>query len=207
MEKEGTEIEELDVEEGQSILLLGDPFETTTQDICNHLLLSRADDSKRKVIKVSFHTQSDKLVENWSEQGQLPDEGAIIEISSLEDSGGRSGGSTEYPIPMNVRYVNRNDLTGIGIGISESLGAFEDRNVKIAVCFDNLTSAMMNSDGDLVYRFVNTITSRIIQAGATVHYHLDPGAHDSQTVSMLQSSVQMTVEALPDGDAEVRRRW
>ncbi|PGF17267.1 hypothetical protein CP556_14960 [Natrinema sp. CBA1119] len=80
--------------------------------------------------------------------------------------------------------VNRSDLTGLGIEISELLSR-RDHDAPVELWFDSVTSLIHASDFERVFRFLHILTARIERTGATAFYFIDPTAHDPQTVTSL----------------------
>jgi len=93
------------------------------------------------------------------------------------------------------------DLTGLGITLSQTLSAHDD----IAVCFDSLTVLLQYVDRETAYEFLNAVTGHLYAADATAHFHLDPSAHDRATVDALASLFDAVAER-EDGGWAVRER-
>jgi KaiC/GvpD/RAD55 family RecA-like ATPase len=93
------------------------------------------------------------------------------------------------------------DLTGLGITLSQALSTHDDA----IVCFDSLTVLLQYVDTETAYEFLNAVTGHLYAADARAHFHLDPSAHDSQTVDALASLFDVIVDR-DDGEWSVRRR-
>ena len=93
------------------------------------------------------------------------------------------------------------DLTGLGITLSQTLSAHEDA----VVCFDSLTTLLQHVDTETAYEFLNVLTGQLHAADASAHFHLDPAAHDSRTVDALTSLFDAIVEG-EAGSWSARRR-
>jgi len=109
---------------------------------------------------------------------------------------------TETVDDVTVKSVSTpDDLTGLGITLSQALSTHEDA----VVCFDSLTVLLQYVDTETVYEFLNALTGHLYAAGARAHFHIDPTAHDTQTVDALASLFDAIVEG-EDGDWSARRR-
>ena len=86
------------------------------------------------------------------------------------------------------------DLTGLGIEIADFVDAWP---APVTVCFDSLTAMLQYVDFETAYEFLHTLTGQFDAADARAHFHVDPGAHDAQTVAALTSLVDAAV-ALED---------
>jgi 2C-methyl-D-erythritol 2,4-cyclodiphosphate synthase len=79
------------------------------------------------------------------------------------------------------------DLTGIGIKMNKALSAWEDDDARTHVCFDSLTTLLQYVDTRRAFQYLHVTTKRVESAGAIAHYHIDPEAHDEQTLATIES--------------------
>jgi len=93
------------------------------------------------------------------------------------------------------------DLTGLGITLSQALSSHEDA----VVCFDSLTVLLQYVDTETAYEFLNAFTGHLYAADARAQFHLDPSAHDRRTIDALASLFDAVVEG-EGGDWSARRR-
>ncbi|WP_324760306.1 DUF7504 family protein [Haloarcula sp. GH36] len=93
------------------------------------------------------------------------------------------------------------DLTGLGITLSQTLSGRED----VVVCFDSLTAVLQYVELETLYEFLHAVVGQLHAADALAHFHLDPTAHDRQTVDALTSLFDAVVH-VRDGDREIRTR-
>lgn len=98
------------------------------------------------------------------------------------------------------------DLTGTGIRITNYLKEFAGGDPTV-VCFDSLTPLLQYVDIDRCYRFLDLTTRRIDQVCAVSHAHLNPDAHDDQTVQAITQVFDTVVEPAGEGDDEVVPGW
>ncbi|TSD09606.1 hypothetical protein DP107_14610 [Haloglomus irregulare] len=89
------------------------------------------------------------------------------------------------------------DLTGLGIRVSECLKAWEHRPT--VVTFDSVTTMLQYADTRRVFQFLHVLTRQLDSAGAMSVFHMDPEAHDGQTVSTIRSLFQGVYERSEDG--------
>lgn len=89
------------------------------------------------------------------------------------------------------------DMTGIGIKLSEFLQRFYDAGVRSnRIAFDSLSTLLMYSNLQTVFRFLHVFTGRVQSPEAFGLFVIDSSAHDAQTMS--------TLRQLFDGEIEVR---
>jgi len=109
---------------------------------------------------------------------------------------------TDEADDVTVKSVSTpDDLTGLGITLSQALSAHDDA----VVCFESLTVLLQYVDTETAYEFLNALTGHLYAADARAHFHLDPAAHDTQTTDALASLFDAIVER-QDGEWSVRRR-
>jgi KaiC/GvpD/RAD55 family RecA-like ATPase len=100
-----------------------------------------------------------------------------------------------------LRYASSPvDLTGIGIEFSELLRTFyrERGRERNRALLHSLSTLLMYSNLQTVFRFLHVFTGRVQSAEALGLYVVDATAHDEQTTS--------TLKQLFDGVVEVRER-
>lgn len=59
---------------------------------------------------------------------------------------------------------------------------------------DSLTTLLQHVDLRRSFRFLQAMTTRLAEPDATVHYHLDPAAHDAKTINTLKQLFDAVVE-------------
>lgn len=202
----GTLIES-DVEGGldgvNNTLLLAPSFAGDEEGACIDLLRPDADD-EQNVLLVSYTKSPDAQLRRWRAHAeQRP---ANLGIVSVEDStrsvaaasaGGDAAGPGGRAGPIET-VNNPNDLTGLGIRITEFLDRWDDDRPMV-VCFDSLTALLQYVDLETAYEFLHIITGRLAAAGARSHFHMDPGAHDDRAVESVVSLMDAAVEVDDDG--------
>jgi hypothetical protein len=60
-------------------------------------------------------------------------------------------------------------------------------------------------DVETAYEFLHAITGQLYAAAARAHFHIDPTAHDQQTVDSVASLFDAVV-TLGDGEPSIRKR-
>lgn len=90
------------------------------------------------------------------------------------------------------------DLTDIGVKISQFLEYFRiKKNMqKTTLCINSLSTILMYSNIQTVFRFLHVFTNRVKAAGAIGIYVVEDGMHDEQAIT--------TLKQLCDGMIEVK---
>jgi len=180
-----------DAVEAATTTLVCAPSMGTERDCLD--LLSVADDDST-VVWVSYSRPPSACVEAYETEYDTDAELSVIVV------GDTPTGST--PASVSVETVSTpDDLTGLGITLSQTLSAHDD----VVLCFDSLTVLLQYVDHETAYEFLNAVTGHLYATDSTAHFHLDPSAHDTQTVDALASLFDAVAERADDGWS-VRKR-
>jgi hypothetical protein len=156
-------------------------------------LLSAADDDST-VVWVSYNRPPSVCVEAYRDEYDTDAFGSVIVVGDMP--------ATSTPDSVSVETVSTpDDLTGLGITLSQTLSAHDD----VVLCFDSLTVLLQYVDHETAYEFLNAVTGHLYATDATAHFHLDPTAHDTQTTDALASLFDAVAER-EDSGWSVRKR-
>ncbi|MDI6888332.1 MAG: RAD55 family ATPase [Methanocellales archaeon] len=93
------------------------------------------------------------------------------------------------------------DITGIGVKISQLLEQFQaDRIRKTRLIVNSLSTMLMYSNLQTVFRFLHVFTGRIKAAEALGVYVLEAGMHDDKTVATLKKLFDGAIEIKEEND-------
>ena len=94
------------------------------------------------------------------------------------------------------------DLTGIGVKISQFLEEFwMKKNIrKTWLCINSLSTILMYSNIQTVFRFLHVFTGRVKAAGAIGIYVVEDGMHDDQAVATLKQLFDGVIEIRQEND-------
>lgn len=193
-----------------STLLLSSSFAAETEEACTDLLRPGSV-SESNVLWVSYTKSPDQQLRRWqSHSSERPAEMGMVSVEdstrSVASSG--SGGADLMGPNKPVETVSSpNDLTGLGIRITEFLTDWEDNGNRTVVCFDSLTALLQYVELETAYEFLHIITGRMAALDAFAHFHMDPDAHDEQTVESIATLMDAVVKIdEDDGRRKVRSR-
>lgn len=190
---------------GDSVLLLSSPMERTDADYCL-AAENAAPPAESNVLSVTLNESADDVAERWVRcAGQLPDQLAVITVGDTNRSAaatdGGSGASGPSGYDMSTATVSSpGDLTGLGIKLSQCLSAWGDHGNETTVRFDSLTTLLQFADLKRSFRFIHVLTGRVSSAGAVGYFHLDPGAHDEQTLATVRGLFDVVLERQESGE-------
>lgn len=190
-----------------NVLLLAPTISPVDIEACMELLAANGT-STEHVMSVGYTITPEQRSENWREfvDTDLPKNWRFVDVkTSQHDTGyarpgsGASNGET-------VTLTDPGNLTRLGIEVTDPLEDWTDEEGRTAFCFHSITPALQYTDVDTLYRFLHVLTSHLSMAGAIAHYHLDPSAHEPQTINTLRSLFDAVIEVDRDGEWTVERR-
>jgi len=115
----------------------------------------------------------------------------------------RQQGVNEARDDSQVRYTSSPvDMTGVGIKFSELLEEFYERQSieRNRVFLDSLSTLLMYSDLQTVFRFLHVFTGRVQSVDGLGLYAIDSTAHDDKTMNTLKQLFDGVIETHEDGE-------
>ncbi len=174
--------------------MLGDPIETRRLlFVCTDA--SRSSVTDRLPADGCCSTANDVTIVNQA----IPTRNAVASPSPSQfDLGG-----------ISERRVTSNELTELGITISECIDEFEHRSGDLApaelrVCFDSITP-LLEHDERTLFQFLHILTGRIRSVNGMSHFHL-PVPYESAIVSVVTPLFDAVIE-LRAIDGHPQQRW
>lgn len=190
--EESTTVESL-AEDATSVLLLSGH----DADICPDLMLPDPVETEN-VLWVLYEDTPDRRLREWQQHGcGRPSNLGIISVGDgTRSASAAAGDGGNFGFVDTISHPE--DLTGLGIRLDDYLQRWSDTPERTVVCFDSLTTLLQYVSDDTVYRFLNVLTSKLYAVEAFAHFHINPDAHDDETVEMLASLFDAVIQ--PDGD-------
>ncbi len=162
------------------------------------------------LLAVTYTKSGEEWLSDWTaETGGLPGRTAVIGVEDTTRSVSASGTAGEVTGQDHVVKTaeSPDDLTGIGITLSQHLGSWGSDDTETVLCFDSLTALLQYVPLERAYRFLHVLTGRTASVGAHAHFHIDPSAHDERTVATVTSLFDAVVEPAAEGEGwRVRSR-
>lgn len=143
--------------------------------------------------------------------GSTPERFRVVDCVSE-----RQGGDTQFRTDR-VEYVSSPaDLTGIGISTTEQLRRFVDSGIeRTRICFDSLSTLLMYTEMETVFRFVHVLTGRVESSNALGLFSIDPTTRDASDINTLKqlfdgmielktskNGIEVRVVGVPDSPTE-----
>jgi KaiC/GvpD/RAD55 family RecA-like ATPase len=195
-------IKELDnaiggIRKGSNIMLIGPPMSQKNALLYNIMYHGTAI-NENAVITVSTSESATHIIEWFKENKMVLSLSNVGIIDCITKSMGRDASETE-----SVKNASSPvDLTGIGVRISQFFEYFLiKKNIrKIQLHMNSLSTILMYSNIQTVFRFIHIFTGRIKEAGALGIFVMDSGMHDDQTITTLKQLFDGIIEIKSEND-------
>lgn len=181
---------------GSNIMLLGPPM-SGKETIINKIVFNGLKDGEAAVIVTT--REPGESVLQWFEYNNLeiPSEHIGI-VDCVTKTLGVPTADT-----FNIKRASSPvDLTGIGVKISQFLEEFwMKKNIrKTRLCINSLSTMLMYSNIQTVFRFLHVFTGRVKAAGAIGIYLVEDGMHDDQAIATLKQLFDGVIEVKQEND-------
>jgi hypothetical protein len=173
----------------RNVLVMAESMSDAKTDTC-YELLGGADPADVDLLRVVYHRTPDRLVDEWEQHvGHQPANTVIVGVDDRVQSGTlANGGPDDETGGLTVLAANPNDLTGLGMELNNALTELSKTDNDVYVCFDSVTALLQFVDTESAYKFLHMFTGQLHKVDARAHFHMDPEAHETQTVSRLKTT-------------------
>lgn len=194
-------IKELDdaiggIKKGSNIMLIGPPM--SGKEAILNLIMYHGAKSEDAVITVTTRESAAHILE-WFKENKLTLPMSKIGIVDcvVKTLGGAAVEDENIKIASSPV-----DLTGIGVKISQFFEEFfMKKNIrKIQLHINSLSTILMYSNIQTVFRFLHVFTGRIKAAGALGIYVIESGMHDEQAIVTLKQLFGGMIEIKSEND-------
>lgn len=178
---------------GANIMLIGPPM--SGKDSILNTIISAGLISGEGIVYLSTKVPGENILERFSSE---PSSGNIGIVDCISKSLGIGGNDTAGI----KRATSPVDLTGIGVRISQFMEDFQrKKNIKdIRLCINSLSTILMYSNLQTVFRFMHVFSGRITAMRAMGVYMVEHGMHDEQTIATLKQLFNGVIEVMIEND-------
>jgi hypothetical protein len=173
--------------------------DTSEPDQCCEDLLGTENAQNRAELTVSFPKAQAEKTGFGSTAASQPARRGIISVGDVLRSTTKGPDFTS-PLAMDA-IENPANLQALGTSISKFCERWDREGFDIVLCFDSLTELLEHTSPSIVFQFCHVLNRRLASVDALAHFHLDPDAHDDQTVATFQSIFDSTVGETTDANA------
>ena len=187
----------LSVSPGTNLLVTGPPM-TGKRQVALEVLAEGSRNGEGAIV-VTTKDSAKKLLSKY--EALL--EGADAHVG-IVDCVSKQQGVGNVDEDRRVKYASSPvDMTGIGIKLSEFLEEFYEvrGHRKNRIMLHSVSTLLMYSDLQTVFRFLHVFTGRVQSADALGVYVIDSTAHDDQTMNTLKQLFDAVIE-VEEGEGE-----
>jgi KaiC/GvpD/RAD55 family RecA-like ATPase len=180
----------MEVRPGSSVLVSG-PAMTGKDDLLLDLLADGVRDGEGTVGVTTGDRAADWIEALESRAPRVEDHQlGIIDCRAERDPAADSGSG------VCVHHVGSpSDLTGMGIGVTESFERLHDAGIDDGrLGLSSLSTMLTYSDEETVFKFCHVLSSRLDAAGFLGFFTIDSSAHDDQTLQVIKQAFDGLVE-------------
>jgi KaiC/GvpD/RAD55 family RecA-like ATPase len=191
---------DVEVSPGKNILFTGPPL-TGKRGLCLDILADGVENDEGAIVVTTKDSATRVLSDFASRTAYEGKPVAVVDCVTKQQ------GVKDVLEDDRIKYASSPvDMTGIGIQLSEFLQAFyQTRNIKRnRVMLHSLSTLLMYSDLQTVFRFLHVFTGRIQSVEGLGLFCIDKTAHDSQTLNTLKQLFDGVVETDESEDLKVR---
>lgn len=200
-------IKELDdaiggIKKGSNIMLIGPPM-SGKEAILNYIAYHGAAKNENAVITVTTRESATHILEWFKENKLTLPLSRIGIVDCVTKTLGGAAAENE-----NIKIASSPvDLTGIGVKISQFFEEFfmKKNTRKIQLHINSLSTILMYSNIQTVFRFLHVFTGRIKAAGALGIYVIESGMHEEQAIATLKQLFDGMIEIKSENDKSLIR--
>ncbi|MBN2110317.1 MAG: recombinase RecA [Methanosarcinaceae archaeon] len=199
-------IEELDgllggIREGTNLMMIG-PSMSRKDELLDAIIFRNINNDDAAIL-VSTREPGERILSLFEEQGIDTSSVNIGVVDCVTKTLGMGAPDTN-----NIKRASSPvDLTGIGVKISQFLEEFlVEKNIgKVRLCINSLSTILMYSNLQTVFRFLHVFTGRVKAAGGFGLYVVEDEMHDPQTIATLKQLFDGMIEIKEIGDSYAMR--
>jgi len=196
------------VGDASNVLLLAPSLDSCNDETCLDLL-TVTDPAQENVLSITFTQSVAGRVQIWDEHiEERPAQAGIISVGEMMGSTTADTSTTiqQSEGSLVIETVSDpSDLTDLGITISSVLSEWDSNDNQTVACFHSLTSLLQYAEPQRVFRFLHVLTEKFDSGEVVAHYHMDPSAHDRQTINTLTPLFDASVERDENEEWTVRQ--
>ncbi|MCT9096439.1 recombinase RecA [Haloarchaeobius sp. HME9146] len=184
---------------GTNLLVAGPPL-TGKRQIALDILASGSKQGEGTIV-VTTKDSAQKIFDQY--EGRVDDIDAVD--IGIVDCVTKQRGVNNVTDDARIKYASSPvDMTGIGIKLSEFLEEFYEvrGHRKNRILLHSVSTLLMYSDLQTVFRFLHVFTGRVQSADALGVYIIDSTAHDDQTMNTLKQLFDAVIEVEENDDGE-----
>lgn len=183
---------------GDSMLVMSPVLAEATDDACIDLLSPAPADGLR-VLWVTTHERPGERIAHWAHHHDDPPvASAVIDVAGDDRTEQEYPTLHGEPVPV-TELPSPQNLTRLGVEIVDKLSRWNRAgDAQIVLCFHSLSTFLQYVEVQQAFKFLHALTTELDRTGAIAHFHMDPLAHDEQSINALLPLFRSVVELEDD---------
>ncbi|ELZ27607.1 hypothetical protein C475_06795 [Halosimplex carlsbadense 2-9-1] len=184
-----------DIGDATTVLLLASDAYDRSADACV-TVLDRLGDRIDRAVPVTISLPAAEWLALWEREADTgPPLAACVDVDRPTRSAAGAGDAHDT-VPVE-RVVDPTDMEALGRRISDVLQRADDAGERVGVAVHSLTGVLGHVDESTAFKFVYTLGEVARRVDGIVVFHLDPEAHDDETVE----TFRIVCDAVVDTDS------
>ncbi|MFB6159703.1 MAG: hypothetical protein ABEJ61_00825 [Haloferacaceae archaeon] len=179
-----------------SVLVLAPAFENPDDEACLDLLTTHPP-AETNVLGVTTAAPTERLALWRSGVGdERPARTAVVDASGEGPGTPAEAGEWDASLAVDVLPGDAEPVD-VGVAAARRLGAWESTPATTHLCLHSVTALLDAFERERVIALVNALNGQCGAVDAVAHHHLDPDAHDEETVAAFRPLYDAVLEHIP----------
>lgn len=194
-----------EVKTAANTLLLG-PLQGEKIACSRYSLLMAATEDTEDVIVLTLSESPETVLNQWQTcEVSSPTRLRIVtltENTAMADDTDRTASEAENVVAVE-QLSSPDDLTRLGITITQQLSEIDMDTTRVAFDFHSLTEVLQYVETERLFKFLHILLRKLESVNAYGQFQIDPKAHDQETVRIFLSLFDSLIEIDSDGSMSV----
>jgi hypothetical protein len=199
----------LKVRDASNILLHAPTPHPRERNICPDLLGLRPPDESN-VWCLGITISPEERLWHWTDRvGHFPSGFKLVTVGNPASHATRTTPAFDESngdLPEVITISEPSNLTKIGVKFTEALNEWQGSSERTMVCIHSITALIQYAEFAQVFKFLHSLKTEVEEASAVAHYHMDPTAHEKQTVGKIKQLFDTVVRIDLDDNWHVMTR-
>jgi len=182
----------VDIGDATTVLLLAPDLQEQSTDACMAVLDGLGERVDR-VVPVTVTHDASEWLSLW--EREVDDGPAVAACVNVDRTTRSTVETVDEPVVPVERVSDPTDLETIGRRVSDALQRADEAGDSVGVAVHSLTGLLEHVDEPTGFKFVYTLGEVARRVDGVVVFHLDPNAHDDETVETFRIVCEAVVDA------------
>ncbi|WP_123536195.1 DUF7504 family protein [Halosimplex salinum] len=181
-----------EIDGATTVLLLAPNVQDRSMDACARALRGRSGRLDRVVAVTVTGSAAD-----WLSMWDRTSTGEPKPVTCVDVDGDTRSAASVSSAPSGAveRVSDPTDLESLGRRISDVVQRADETDDRVGIAIHSLTGMLQHVDDQTAFKFVYTLGEVIRRVEGTAFFHLDPAAHDQETIETFRIVCDAVVHA------------